>query len=406
MKYIIIFLVFFSFQSCFQRTAKDETYKLLGYGVDLIPSRFKLSLFRVSLEEVLKNTVNGFILPVYADLTKETNTLKNLAQTYKTTTTVQNLQNLQNQWKKSRNILKQAEVIAFGASRVPEKYTFAELPTYTEGKYYIEMDSFSTRTFTVFTRVKAIADGSEQMNLEKVKLLSIDKKGYAALEYLIFDNGTGSKDTTSINTANQSEVRKAFIAALAEDISYQARSLENFWKPSGKNFSSYFINGRLKSQTDYLQDALNGLVYSLTYMIDFKVGEPSGLRVKNKGVKNLSRMESIYSNYTFKDLENNLLGFEKMYNASYNITSLKSLSSYVANKNLKLDERVKDQIADLKSTLNSISSKNTNMTNAINNDFKSIETFFTQLKRLRVTMANEVIPATGVLSLPGDTDGD
>lgn len=156
----------------------------------------------------------------------------------------------------------------------------------------------------------------------------VNMRGLAALEYLLFYEGTDNEcsASASINTsgawaalsADDLAARKrAYASAAAADVAAQVKALATAWSPSGGNFAAEVAaagqDGSIFS-TDRV--ALNvvsdGLFYVDTELKDGKLGKPLGL-VECASAACPEAVESRYARRSRAHVKNNLIGFRRVF---------------------------------------------------------------------------------------------
>lgn len=158
--------------------------------------------------------------------------------------------------------------------------------------------------------------------------LTFNRKGFGALEYLIFyggsDNGCtafspiNGDGTWAALSAEELLARKSgYAAAAAADLKQQSSKLVAAWSPDGGNFAATLLAAG-SSQSPYTseQHALNAVSDALFYIEkevkDFKLGKPLGLY---ECVSDTcpSALESLYAARSQSFISQNLRGFRLLF---------------------------------------------------------------------------------------------
>ncbi|TGK22182.1 imelysin family protein [Leptospira stimsonii] len=344
-----------------------------------------------STGEFLNYTANQVAVPQFNKLLVASNQLKTSAATYQTTQNTTTLVDLQTQWLATRRLFKQVEIFYINRSYLPSTY-FHRLDGYILGE----------TNRPVSTDLDTAAGTSPSSST--VDGYPLTRKGFAALEYFIFDDGTGTKTATAINTANGNAGRRAYIASLATVIQLDCQRLYNSWNSSFANELATGSNS-FNGIKDAVDSFINGIVQLEYTNQDIRIGVPAGLTLAGT-TQYPAKLESIFSDSSYRDLLSSVEGLELVYLGNGEADS-RSLSYLVKLQNSSLDTRVKNKMTTLKNNLQSRINASATLKADLTGNLTFVdEQVYDLFKDLRNTFATEVIGILGANALPSNADGD
>lgn len=270
-----------------------------------------------STGEFLNYTANRVAVPQLAHLLTATDELKTSAASYQANQNAATLADLQTKWLAARRIFKQSETFYINRSYLPSNF-FHKLDGYILGE--------NNRPTANDLNLAAATNP----NTSTVDSYPLTRKGFAALEYFIFDDGNGAHTIAAINAANANAGRRAYIVSLANVIQLDAQRLLGSWNSSSGNFAEELASGKgsfggIKDATDSF---INGLVQLEYTNQDIRVGVPAGLTVAGT-TQYPTKLESIYSDTAYQDLLSSLEGLELVYYGNAGDNEARSLSYLV-----------------------------------------------------------------------------
>ncbi|TGK20759.1 imelysin [Leptospira fluminis] len=364
-----------------------------------------------SYTEFLTYSGNSLVLPAFQNLQTTTSALKTAAQAYYADpTNTTKLVILQQAWKTARTSLKKAEVFYFGPAENPPGY------------YYTNLDGFEKAQRPKWSNISAVLSNTTSfptINETNVLNYSSIRRGFEALEMLIFSSD-GNDATVSSNAniiaANSSnsgyQRRLDYLQALALVISDDATALNTQWQPYGGNFLGNYVagTGYFLSQRDSFNTYLTKMANLTEVMRDQKTATPAGLSVSSAGVARSYQTEAIFSRNAYQDLLDNLSGMDLAYSGNSGDSQAKTLSSIVSALNPTLDASIRSSISDLKSTLQTKVTGNSDLyadiTAGSSTISNQVSPLWTKLKNLKALFTTDLLPILGVPALPSNADGD
>lgn len=349
-----------------------------------------------SMGEFLNYSANQVAVPQFNRLVTATQDLKTSAAAYNTTQNATTLGDLQTKWLAARRVFKQCEVFYINRSYLPSNY-FHRLDGYILGE---------TSRPVASDLDTAAASSPSQSTVDSYPLT---RKGFAALEYFIFNDGAGNNTITNINAANTGSAgRRAYIVSLANVIQLDAFRLSNSWSNTSGNFAGEMATGTgsFGGIKDAVDSFINGMVQLEYVNQDVRIGVPAGLTLAGT-TQYPAKLESIYSDSAYKDLLSSLEGLELVYYGNAGESDARSLSYLVQFQNKALDARIKTKISTLKSLIQGRINASATLKTDLTGNLSFVNTeIYTRFKDLRVTFATEVIGILGANALPSNADGD
>lgn len=342
---------------------------------------------------IFSNISNNVIVSSYTNLEINARNLKAATDSYSQncsgSTSVQNLQSL---WRANSNSLKESEITQFGPS--------------VQGGYYESMDPWVNSYLSNppdTTSINSYIAGVSTISLATITTLSKLQRGLPAIEYLLFDDGTGNSSLTSICT-NLTGRRLQFLTQLVTDYYNNANALKAAWINTSGNFANELPNAGMgssffESKKTAMDTLINQMVGILNSIIDKKLGYPAGLNVSSSGVIRSSNIESRYADNSVDNLVSNLKSIRSYYTGSGGA----GISDYVKNLNPILDRKIIAQIEDAIQKTQSISNLRTSLSSS---NLTTIRDAFNSIRTLRTTLTTELssLSGTGTVTTTGDGD--
>lgn len=338
--------------------------------------------------------LGGTVIPnLYKDLESKSSNLSSSATSYTASCpgTQTAIQTMQSQWKDAMASAKKAEIIQFGPAVL--------------GGYYSLIDSWpssytSHPPDTAF--LESQVSGSGTLDKSTVSTWSKTARGLPSLGYLLFQDGSGNSDLTSICTALQGR-RLLLLQALSQDLAAQSSSLYKNWDPTSGNFSSQLVlagqgSDYYTTKESALDTILSSMIDLVKAMKDDKLEYPAGLS-SNNSTANSNYVESVYSQNSVTDLLNNLEGFKLLYLGDGGI----GLSSYVSYVAPTLDAEIQKQWQECYDDIQ----KTGNLQSKIqSNDLTAIKEAIFELGQLEMMLSTELASALGTSPITGGSGGD
>lgn len=238
---------------------------------------------------------------------------------------------------------------------------------------------------------------------EGVESLGANAKGFMAIEYLLFDSANANASVLpSFTTAPDAQARRGYLAALGEVLRGDAAKFYDLWNPAGKNLakelaegSGFFVSAKVATDQLVRQACFTSIAIEST-----RLGKPLGRQ--NGGTPVPAAEESPRSDGSIRDLDSALAGLSAIYRGVGEKDDL-GLDDLVRAKNPTVDEHV---VRDLDATRASIAEIPPPLRLALTRDPGKVQAAFDASKKLKNTLATELVSALGTTLTFSDSDGD
>jgi predicted lipoprotein len=354
-----------------------------------------------NLGKMLGSIADNSILPAYYDMYENTDALYKSSLQYQLNPNTANLDSIRSKWGVAKSSIKRIEVLGFGPAILPLDYlvNIDYYPRFNLDTAKLETDELA-------------ATNSQTLTATRISSYGVIKRGISCIEYLVYDNGSGLSDLSSVNTTLTSNSRRIqYIVAVASDLKDRANQFNQQWQPTGSNFTNDFKNGvnSFSSQRAVLDEITNQMIFQLSTIIDNKIGDPAGLSIKSSGRIDLNKLESKWSNHSLDDISANVDGIKLIYFANYKQqvgVEIFGLTAMVSFFNPTLDDKIKTQIKVIESQIQIIKSDSVTLRNAISQNPSSVANLYNSVRALRLTLSTELILTLGASIGISSSDGD
>ncbi len=342
---------------------------------------------------IFSNISNNLIVGSYTNLETNAKSLKTATDGYSQScsgsTSVQNLQTL---WKANAISLKESEITQFGPS--------------VQGGYYELMDPWVNSYLSNpadTTSINTYISGASTISLTTITALNKLQRGLPAIEYLLFDDGTGNTSLSAICT-NLTGRRLQFLTQLVTDYYNNANALKAAWINTSGNFANELPNAGMgssffESKKSAMDTLINQMIALLNSIVDKKLGYPAGLNVSSNGVIRSANVESRYADNSVENLLANLRSIRNYYTGNGGA----GISDYVKNANPILDRKILAQIEDSVSKTQAISNLRTSLSSS---NLTATRDAFNSIRTLRTTLTTELTSLSGTGAVGSTGDGD
>jgi predicted lipoprotein len=359
----------------------------------LINGTLYASLRSFDSTTIFTNLGKNVILSGYTDLAANASSFKTAVDGYtQSCGSTSALQNLQSLWRTNIYSLKLIEIVQFGPA--------------VQGGYYEIIDPWGNSYLSNppdTASINSFVSGSTTINTANISALNKLQRGIPAIEYLLFDDGTGSSSLNSICT-NLTGRRLSFLTYLVADYYTNAQAMKNAWSETGGNFlnelatagvgSSFFETKKLA-----LDMLITQMVTVLNNIVDKKLGYPAGLNIASNGTIRAASIESRYADSSTDCLVANLISIQSFYNGNGGA----GISNYVKASNPILDRKILAQMEDAIAKTKLISNLRTSL---LGSDLTKIRDAYEAVRTLRITLTTDLsaLSGTGTSTTTGDGD--
>lgn len=360
----------FTFSSC--KTKKDE---------DTSPT---ISFDKAGM---LNNIATNVIIPAYADLKLNVDSLQFYANEFTSNANNTNLENLQNQFLKTYSAYQHCSSFEFGpAQDLLLRSSFNIFPCDTAQIN----NNIITGTYNL-----ASADNT-------------DAKGLPALDFLLFRSNKNSSFIISQFTGSSSANNaKNYLTALVNELKTKTDELNNEWSATGGNYITTFKSSTGNDVGSSISLLINQMNYDLELLKNAKVGIPLGK--KTAGVPLPEKTEAYYSGKSLDMLVTHITSLENIYlGRNEQGSDALGLDDYLAQLDAphasgKLHSAIKNKFTNLKTKLSAISNP---LSDAVVNTPTTVDAAYSEILQLVVLLKIDLTAATGVLITYADNDGD
>ena len=229
--------------------------------------------------------------------------------------------------------------------------------------------------------------------------LSAPKKGYPAIDYLLFNSSSEEVVNSFINETK----RKEYLAALVTYIKTLAETVKSDWADS---YQEEFINNAGTDAGSSLGQLVNQMNYHLEIVINQKIGIPAGKRTP--GVNFPEKVEAYYSGYSVDLASVNLETLENIYlgnSQGQNGVGIDDYLDYLKaqDNDMSLNASIKEKLDNAQVSVSNISPE---LSEAIKSNVALPNKAYDDLKTLLIRFKNDMPSAMGILITYSDEDGD
>ena len=343
----------------------------------------------IDRQEVLRDVTSKVILPTYADLLATTAALSTAADALAASPDAAKLKATQAAWRAARTPWRQGDAFYLG-------------PVFTGG-----FDSYIDFWPVNPSDLDAIIDGHDVIDAPYAALLGANKKGFYALEILLFDNEAGDDAVLASLTGDENARRRDLLSALGKDLATQAKGLSDAWDPSKGNFAKDFAeagksgtNAKFDTQKKAFDALVNASLRASELVVSVGLAEPIG---RNGAPPDVSKLRASRSDNSQQDLLDTLTGVQSVYLCTRGSEKGKSLSDVVREKTAPIDDAARKHIDDAIAAVKAVPPP---IRTALTSDLSALKTAYTQSNDLKRSLNTEVASVLGVMPTFNDTDGD
>ncbi len=311
-------------------------------------------------QTVIESFANNIALPQYNDISTDANNLVSSIANLSATTTQANLVAAQQNWRNLRATWELSEAFLFG-------------PVATQD-LDPNVDSWPVNK----KDFDSLLVSSSTLNDTTVANFQTTLKGFHALEYMLF--GVNQSKQASDFTTRE----KQYMIAVTNDLKTNCNKMYNGWAKNSGNYYATFTT----TNTVYTnkQATLITLADAIAGICD-EVGEGKIKEVYEAQDPTLE--ESPFSQNSFTDFKNNIIGVRNVYLGTYKGTDGKGLEDVVRQYNLSLDTKIKQQ---LDVAINSFSGFSKPFGEAIVSEKTQVQNTINALATLKTTLETELKP--------------
>ncbi len=336
------------------------------------------------------------ILPTYDDVAARATDLRVAIAGFVADPTDATLEPARQNWREARLPWKEAEAFAFGPV--------------TEQRLGVALDQSPVE----YAYVEAEIAGPAELNAAYVETLGANRKGFHAIEYLIF----GAVPTAGGPQPTESEIlaafagdtapavrRRTFLVALGENLELKATEIRAAWTPEAGGYATRFSKpgavGAHPTVKAAIDTVVNETVFLSELIADAKIGKPLGL--PTGGAPQPSLAESVPSDNAISDMAANIRGIRNLFLGTRDGTAGTGLSSLVAKKSASIAAATGAAIENAAATIDAIPRP---YVASLVGEPATVQAAYAAVKNLKVILATDVLGILGATLKFNDNDGD
>jgi len=251
-------------------------------------------------KKVLEEIGTSVILADYRRLAAEAERMRGAALGFEREPGEGNLAALRSAWREARRAWKLCEPHFIGPEAKRMLQAKIDTPSIDTGK------------------IEEIVAGSDPLDPAYVEGLGANRKGFAAIEYLLFAEGGPHGSAGARLTDASGSRRRQFLAALAGNLADTSAEVRDLWEPGKGNYLAEFLQGRAEIGAPFpekvpLDDLINHLIGYTEDLADLRLGRPLGIRASRSKTPDPGLLESRFSGDSVEDLLASLDGVRVLY---------------------------------------------------------------------------------------------
>ncbi len=334
---------------------------------------------------LLKELAENVALPAYRDFDTRTEALAGALTALESTPTEATLTEAQSAWRAARASWLSQEAYRIGPAE--------ELHT-----------SAAVNQVPSTTGIDSLLAGQTPLTEASVAEQGANRKGFLAIEYLLFDAQGGNAAVLSrlMAEGNAGTRRRAYLKALGAVLHANATAVRTAWEPGEGNYVAQLATAgnsgsKYTTQKEAVDEVVNRLIASVE-VAEMKLSKPLGF--DTGGTIRPDQEDARRSDNSLRDLENMYQGMERIWLGA---DGNGGLSRLVSANNKRLDETVRADLASVRLALEEIPPP---LRTALYDHRESVENARAALANFRATLASEVVANLGVTLKFNDNDGD
>jgi len=321
-------------------------------------------------------------VPTLDDLVVRLGELRTACEQLATLANLPALRDAQRAWRVARVPWKHADAFGFGPA--------------TELRLTAAMDQPIDAA-----KIEAEVLGTAEITDAAIAAFGADRKGFHALEYLLFGPNEAAQLATFTSSPTAAR-RRALVAAYAHDLEARARELREAWTGEQDLLAHPgAANASYPTVADSIDAFVNEGVFLAELAADTRLGKPSG--TATGGVPQPELVESRPSDNSLDDLANSLRGLRNIYYGSRDGIPGKGIGGLIAASSPSTDHEMREV---LEASIAAVVAIPRPFEASLVARAPEIELALTALKELRTVLATEVVGVLGATLKFNSNDGD
>jgi predicted lipoprotein len=247
---------------------------------------------------------------------------------------------------------------------------------------------------------------SEPISVDQVEELGANRKGFHALEYLLFAPQGDDAVLASLTEPADAPRRLSLLTALSQHLAIKVDELFEAWTRGRNRYIAVLTdpgddNAAYPTVKKSVDALVNESVFLSELVADAWLGKPFG--VANAGEPQAELEESALSDNSLSDISNCLRSIRNVYLGTTDGTSGQGITSLVQARSAATDRAVRDALED---AFDAVAAVPRPFSEAITDHRASVQRAYDAVKVLKRVLATEVVGALGAALKFNDNDGD
>lgn len=244
--------------------------------------------------------------------------------------------------------------------------------------------------------IESTINGQEAIDVGMVGRLGGKKKGFLALEHLLFRDKDGG---SAVLAGFEPNGRRGQLArAVGEEIAASTHQLADAWDPAKGGYGAEISNagngGVYSTQRAALDDLVGGGAFALELVVGVRLAMPLGR--KTSGNPEPEQDPTLASDSAVADMLASMQGISALYKEA-------GFSSLIRAQEPNLDDKALAELGDCQSKLGAIPAP---FGASVTGQNATVQAAFEACKALKLTWNTDITSTLGATLRPLDTDGD
>jgi predicted lipoprotein len=337
---------------------------------------------------VVHELVDAVIVPTLDELSQRSDQLAQACRTLSEEPTQQNLNATQQAWRDARAPWKRTEAFAFGpVMDLRIDVAIDQSPISGEG-------------------IDEVLQSQEAIDAAAIDELGANRKGFHALEYLLFSEPADTAVLTLLTSDELAPRRRLLLVALADNLLARVQELHAAWT-EGRHSHGRVLTDPGDDNDEYptiksvLDTLVNESVALSERVADSRLAAPLGL--KSGGAARPDLAESPLSDNSLADARANLIGMRDVYLGTQDGKPGEGITRLVQTNSPATDRAVRDAFTAALQALDAVPQP---FSEALHSDRDRVQRAFAAVSELEHLLASEVVGSLGATLRFSSNDGD
>jgi predicted lipoprotein len=334
---------------------------------------------------IVSDVTNTVVLPTLDDLVTQNTALLATIEPFALEPSAQSLTQSQDAWRAARVPWKESEAFGFGPA--------ADL------RLAAVLDQSPA------DRIDEELAATTPIDAAYVANLGANRKGYHAIEYLLFSGGD-AEVLAQLTSGPQAERRRALLPALVRDLEQTSLTLRSAWQAEGDSYVAVLTQpGAANERYPTIKSVVDAFVNESIFLSELiavgRLGKPLGMA--NGGTPQPELEESGPSDNSLADMVSNLYSIRNVYFGTRTGQPGGGIGRLVAAQSAATHRAVIDALAGAQRAIEEIPRP---FSTAVEEHRAEVERAYDAVKVLQRVLATEVVAVLGSTLQFNDNDGD